>query len=491
MTSSTIKIEKPYCYLSQVISELPSHCLINKGITGCGGTTVELLAPRNSILLCPTKNLVLSKKSEDYLGVTGDVKNNQIINYINSRRKYKKIIATYDSLPRLMEIIPDYENYFLLIDEYHLLFNDYSFRGEAIMFVLNNFRKFNDWAFLTATPLKKEFILEELKDVDQIVYEWESAVPVNITLKNTRFVIKELLKVIEDNQDKNIHIFLNSISTINKIAEKLEDDNYRVLCSENSKRRTRNTAKVTDPVKKINFYTSCSFEGCDIYDPDGLCVIISDTNISTTVLDISTKVRQICGRLRDSKYKDEVILILNTTTHRYAGKNKDEFLEAVAESERLGKIKANTITSFNEDQMMAELRTYTPEGYSNIYLNRYKNTIFYDVNLKYLDIYNYDLINEIYHSAISVLTECAKNKIKPKSAEIIDGFTGFTWIKEKLIKNEYTYEELKEIFEPLFPLHGLKWNKKTSINTFFPPYEKKRRTVNGKKYTVYVFSFRM
>ena len=490
MSTSIIKIDNRYRYLSQVISELPSHCLIDKGITGCGGTTVELLAPRDSIILSPTKNLVLSKETEDYLGVTGDVKNNQIISYIKSKRQYKKIIATYDSLPRLMEIIPDYENYFLLIDEYHLLFNDYSFRGEAIMFVLNNFRKFNDWAFLTATPLKKEFILEELKDVDQIVYEWESAVPVNITLKNTRFVIKELLKVIEDNQDKNIHIFLNSISTINKIAEKLEDDNYRVLCSENSKRRTRNTAKVTDPVKKINFYTSCSFEGCDIYDPDGLCVIISDTNISTTVLDISTKVRQICGRLRDSKYKDEVILILNTTTHRYAGKNKDEFLEAVAESERLGKIKANTITSFNADQLVAELRTYTPEGYSNIYLNRYKNTIFYDVNLKYLDIYNFSLINEIYHNTISVLTECTKNKIIPKSAETIKSFSGFNWVKEQLIKNEYTYEELKEIFEPLFPLHGLKWGR-TSIDIAFPPYIKKRRTVDGKKYTVYVFSFRM
>lgn len=488
MSTSIIKIDNRYRYLSQVISELPSHCLIDKGITGCGGTTVELLASRDSIILSPTKNLVLSKENEDYLGVTGDVKNKQIISYINSKRKYKKIIATYDSLSRLMEIIPDYENYFLLIDEYHLLFNDYSFRGEAIMFVLNNFRKFNNWAFLTATPLKKEFILEELKDVDQIVYEWESATPVNITLKNTRYIIKELLQVIEDNQDKNIHIFLNSITTINRIAERLEDDNYRVLCSENSKRKTRNTAKVTDPVKKINFYTSCSFEGCDIYDPDGLCVIISDTNISTTVLDISTKVRQICGRLRDSKYKDEVILILNTTTHRYAGKNKDEFSAAVAESERLGKIKANTITSFNEDQLIAELRTYTPEGYSNIYLNKYKNTIFYDVNLKYLDIYNFSLINEIYHNTISVLTECIKSKMIPKTSKVTS--SGFNWIKEQLIKNEYTYEELEEIFKPLFPLHGLKWGS-NSINTFFPPYEKKRRIINKKKYTVYVFNFRM
>ena len=34
------KIQIENCqYLSQFIDKLPSHCLINKGITGCGGTT--------------------------------------------------------------------------------------------------------------------------------------------------------------------------------------------------------------------------------------------------------------------------------------------------------------------------------------------------------------------------------------------------------------------------------------------------------------------
>ena len=42
---------------------------------------------------------------------------------------------------------------------------------------------------------------------------------------------------------------------------------------------------------------------------------MSDTNISTTILDISTKIRQVCGRLRDSKYKDQCTLILNTSKH--------------------------------------------------------------------------------------------------------------------------------------------------------------------------------
>ena len=119
-------------YLNQVLDKLPSHCLLNKGITGCGGTTVELESKRDSIILCPTKNLVTSKSSIGYFGVDGNVGKRDIQKYIMTEKSFKKIVATYDALPKLMECIPNYKDYFLLIDEYHLLFNDYSFRGEII-----------------------------------------------------------------------------------------------------------------------------------------------------------------------------------------------------------------------------------------------------------------------------------------------------------------------------------------------------------------------
>ncbi|KAA6304120.1 hypothetical protein EZS27_044235, partial [termite gut metagenome] len=53
---------------------------------------------------------------------------------------------------------------------------------------------------------------------------------------------------------------------------------------------------------KVNFYTSTSFEGCDIYDENGKVYIISDRKKSHTLLDISTLIIPICGRIRDSKY---------------------------------------------------------------------------------------------------------------------------------------------------------------------------------------------
>lgn len=490
MQNEKILIDKNCHYLSDSICHLPSHKIINKGITGCGGTTLELNDNRNSLVLSPTKNLVVSKSSEDILGVTGDTNNSTIKNYLMTKTGYKKIIATYDALPRLMEIIPNYQEYFLLIDEYHLLFNDYSFRNDAIMNILNNFTKFNDWAFLTATPLKPECILEELKDIPQITYEWQNAVPVKLTIKDTFYVQKELIELINLYKDRNLHIFLNSIATINSVVKKLDNPDYRVVCSTNSKTKIRNYADVNSEVKPINFYTSCAFEGCDIYDENGLCIILSDTNIATTVLDIATKVRQVCGRLRDSKYKDECILILNTNKHRYAGTTKTDFNNLVSDSKRRGQRKTQLVNELGEDDYITELKLFSEETYYNLYLNKHDNKIFYDDNLRKLDLYNYDLINEIYSNSLSVLKEAQENNFSPiidsKKAEV----QGLSFIRNKLIelnKSEYTFEELKEIFIPLFKQKKLSWSSKAII-LYFPKFKKVRKQVNRERITVYRFT---
>ena len=487
MKSQTFKFKETY--LNQVIDKLPSHCLLNKGITGCGGTTVELESKRDSIILCPTRNLVTSKSSLGYFGVDGNINKKDIQNYLKTELSFKKIVATYDALPKLMEAIPNYQDYFLLIDEYHLLFNDYSFRGDCIKFILNNFREFKNWCFMTATPLKEEFILEELKDIPQINYEWENAIPVNIHIKDTYYIQKSLLNYIDLFKDRNLHIFLNSVSTIYNLTKNIDDSIYRVVCSENSKTKIKNFAKVTSPVKKLNFYTSCAFEGCDIYDPDGLCVIICDTNISTTILDIATKIRQVCGRLRDSKYKNECYLILNTSKHRYANTSKQEFEFQVSESERLGKLKYSKLHDITEDEKQIELRLYNKEQYSNLYLNKYKDNIYYDENLKKMDVYNYNLISEIYNNSISVMSELNNYNIpiiKVKKDSKLDDIK--PWILNNLTKNEYTYLELETLFTPIFEEHGLKWNKNNSIKYYFPPFIKKQKVKNKIKNLYYIFN---
>lgn len=488
MENKKILIDKNCQYLSDIITELPSHCLINKGITGCGGTTLEINAKRNSLILSPTKNLVISKANDIVLGVTGDVGNTIIKNYLKNKLKYKKIIATYDSLPRLMEIIPNYQDYFLLIDEYHLLFNDYSFRNRAIVNILQNFNKFKDWAFLTATPLKPECILEELKDVPQITYEWKNAVPVKLNIRDTFYVQKELLYIIDMYKNRNLHIFLNSITTINTVIKKLNNPDYRVVCSVSSKNKIRNYAQVNSEVKHLNFYTSCAFEGCDIYDENGLCIILSDTNVATTVLDIATKVRQVCGRLRNSKYKDECILILNANKHRYAGTTKTDFNTIVLDSKRRGQRKAELVNNLDEDDYITELKLFSEETYYNLYLNKYNDKIFYDDNLRKLDLYNYDLISEIYSDSLSVLKEAEEKAFTP-TITVSETKQGLPFIYNKLVelnKSEYTSDELQEIFKPLLQEHNLTWNNNT-VKSFFPGFKKIRRQVDYKRITIYKF----
>lgn len=66
----------------------------------------------------------------------------------------------------------------------------------------------------------------------------------------------------------------------------------------------------------------------------------------------------------------------------------------------------------------------------------------------------------------------------------------FKWIYDTLIKqykDDFTYEELETLFVPIFKEHGMIWNKNTTIKTFFPPFSKKQRMLNKKRYTYYHF----
>lgn len=100
----TIQVTDTCLFLSEAISTIPSNCLFNKGVTGCGGTHLEIISDRNSIILVPNINLVLSKtKQHNHLiGVYGDVTIDSFKFQFN-KQKTKKIIATYDALDKLIK----------------------------------------------------------------------------------------------------------------------------------------------------------------------------------------------------------------------------------------------------------------------------------------------------------------------------------------------------------------------------------------------------
>ena len=481
-------IPKQYHYLSEVIDKLPSHVLFNKGITGCGGTTVELQAKRDSIILCPTVSLVKNKEKFGF-GIYGSVKTIDILSYINNKSiPYKKIIATYDSLPKLISLIPDYSKYFLLIDEYHLLFNDYSFRMKPIRYILNNYTKFKDWCFMTATPFDKEYKLKELENINTLKYNWEIATPVDIKIYETYFVQKKLLELIDYfiNKGRNCHIFINSVKTINALKKHLSYP-YRIVCSEYNK-KVKNDG-INSPVKQVNFYTSCAFEGADIYDKNGVTIVVCDSNISTTMMDISTKMPQICGRLRDSKYKNECYLILNEKRHRYV-KTPKEFNDEVLDNVESAKSKEIQFNNESDRDKNTDLKLFgkAPEAFMSLYINsNCENTaLLYDANLKDIDRYNYDVFNKIYANSFSVISNLNKNNFQVIEHRCLDKpeTKSTPWITIKC--GSYTYEQLKDKYESILLADGITWTNRV-IKKYFPECKKELKKIKGEVIQMYIF----
>lgn len=471
-------------YLSEVWDVLPDNCLLNKGITGCGGTYLELNSKRNSIILVPTKELVKNKRTKEHFGLLGSIKDKQLKDYIISTLKYKKIIGTYDSLVRILKYI-DPSEWFLLVDEYHIMFNYYTLRNDSIYFILNNYKKFKSYCFMTATPLKPEMMLTELEDLNQININWTRAVNAKIDIIDSRNTNSNLIKILENSSSNiNYHIFLNSVVSITTIVKKmnLTKNDYKVVCSDAAKSRTKlNVEDTTTKPKKFNFYTATAFEGCDIYDKYGKTIILCDTKVASTILDISTLVRQIIGRLRDSIYKDEVTLILNTSFHRYAGTSKEKFDLQVLENEKIGRRKIDLISKINNDlDLLVEKRSYSADAYNSFYVNFKENLFFFDENLKRRDIYNYFLISGIYNSSISVIKEINENDMDISSVEKNN------WAVDMLVKKEYTYSELQELFKDELKKKGKTFDY-MFINTYLPSYTKTRRAKNNVRETYYKF----
>lgn len=484
MNNETILLNEHYKYLSDYYSELPSNCILNKGITGCGGTTVEINASRNSIIVVPTKELVRNKSDGiNIYGLFGDIKGNKgIKNYIDTKEGYKKIITTYDSLSRVISVIGEsaFTNYFLLIDEYHIFFNYYSLRNKAIREVLSIFRKFNNFCFMTATGLTEETMIEELKDIKIITLDWSEKVPVKVNVIETRFTLKtielEIYKCLSS--DYNLHIFFNSVKSISSIIKKMGIEfDYRIICSSNSQKNLKlNFNHSTDPVSKINFYTAACFEGVDIYDPVGKTIVLSDSNIATTLYDISTLFVQICGRLRDSKYKDEVTFILNPKQNRYANKpdfNKNiEFGIATIESINKGS------DLFKQSQL--EKLKKSPELYHDYYVILENENLKYDDNLRKVDCHNYEIVNKVYNTTLNVLMELnAQPIINLQSVQFNSTFDNKTELEKVIeLNKEYDFDTLSLLIGNILNRKMITF-KRTDVDKYLEVIRLRKR-VDGK-----------
>ena len=227
---------------------------------------------------------------------------------------------------------------------------------------------------------------------------------------------------------------------------KLTPEQVKVVCSTSGESNENNQRKLgrdypigqpSDPIKKINFYTSTCFEGCDIYDSEGVTFIVSDGRKAHTMVDISTLFTQICGRLRDSKYKGEIIHVFSTTKYS-RDVTLDEFVAATKKTLSEAVSYAEEINSLSETSRMKTLSKikYMNEQYVRIADNR----LVVDKNLANMDIVNFKICRHIYRTYVNLANELQRN-----------GYTitrhTFSEIIEKIDNNPSARVTFKELFD--------------------------------------------
>lgn len=473
MEKQIIHAEKKYTYLDELKEfkdKLPVNCLFDKGKTGCGGTTIAINNDRDTIILMPYINLIKNKVGQpeknkhELLGIYGDVKDKEIIDYLNTH-EIKKIAVTYDSIGRLIQVleaigIDVYNKFYLLVDEWHILFNSYTFRNEAIKKLLKISRNFSEVTYMTATPIEEEFILKELEDLPIVEVQWEDVATVDIlplpTNSPISAVCQRIKLVLDAKMFGNLHFFVNSVEFIAEAILKsgLKPEQVRIICSKDQRlgkgTKTNQSklgkdypiAETTDRVKKVNFYTSTSFEGCDIYDPDGRTYIVSDKHKSHTLLDISTLIIQICGRIRDSRYKTQISHIFSET--RY---NKfltlEEFKASTLKTRDEAKSFIDEINAMSPNNRIKAIRMFikgNKAGLNEMYITDVEDVLELDENLVNIDIVNFKITHYLYQARITLEEEYTKYgfKVLPEKRIIYT---------DKLLVNSKAKISFKNLFE--------------------------------------------
>ncbi len=164
------------------MEKIPENCVMNKGTTGCGATTLATEQRTPTLIAAPFVELIRNKAAQFpendngkpvLLPIYGEGdKRAEIAQYMERHGELPKIMTTYDSVPKVCRILDSlgydpYGEMHLCVDEWHLLFNQYSFRNRAIRNLLSTAKGFERVTYMSATPIERDYWLEELAELPE------------------------------------------------------------------------------------------------------------------------------------------------------------------------------------------------------------------------------------------------------------------------------------------------------------------------------------
>ena len=431
---NTIKVPETVDFLTNWNGfELPKG-ILNKGVTGCGATSVAIKDEHKTIICSPRINLIKNKVSQHYglLGVWGDIKNEEIVTYLE-KSDTPKIMVTYDSMPRLAKLIEDKTDWRVVVDEYQYLLIDSGFRSDKAIALLDSVNQFDYVTYLSATPIADKYIqqMEQFNDVPYTELIWDkvekidvervvSAKPINNAIEIVRNYQKGIFPNDYGIPSKECVIFLNSVTNIANIIKQTElsceDVNIIVADTEENRKLIRQIGKGFDigiipfegeSHKMFTFCTSTAFAGCDFYSTCASTFVISDNKKVHTSIDIATELVQIAGRQRltCNPYRKTIVFIYNVDIGENNAEIYRESIELkLKKSEGLAVWKNSAPDYFKEEVIKETSEMQNIKKYSESYVRYDEKTDRFTVNRwAYLnELFAYDVQHENYLNSVVV-----------------------------------------------------------------------------------------
>ena len=438
-----IKIPAPSeaLYISDFMTELPNGVL-NKQQTGVGGTHLCITNDELYIIAVPTIELIVNKCSQhsNLLGVYG--------NYIFSEFDYNltkhlekgdvpKIITTYNSLAKVVSWLKTkynvYQDFKLLIDEFHVCLTDYDYRGKAISSLLEESLKFKNKCFMSATPISADYTLPELKELNHYEIVWEKVVKIRPIRHKTNKPYMAAVNLIKNYKaggyelsvkhentiykSKEAYFFINSVKAIKDIISNagLTQEEVKIICANTDRNKqvlgdfVINNAG--DSNKPFTFITSKAFLGADFYSESGITYVITNVNSKTCMYSIETEIFQIAGRIRTktNPFKNYIYHIYNTGTTEMS---REQFEIMVNKKKKDSLVRIETYANIPQ-----HLKDSHRELYKMNMVDSY--TKFNDT----LDLVEYDLLEELSEDfKFKMVYETYVNGLSIREAYIKAGF---------------------------------------------------------------------
>ena len=367
MNKRIIKVPQGIQYISEWTGyDFPkNHCIVDKGVTGCGYTEYCLMNNQN-VVLCSPRKLLLENKSEQHQGdnnilyLKNEIKNYEdILKFKNKIKSFlhicfedlnepAKLLVTYDSAHYIVDTLKELgllNKFYFIIDEFQSIFLDSYYKSEVEFDFVEYLQDCPNVLYLSATPMLEKYLnrIPEFMNLNYYEIDWSgTGVVENIVIqrKFARSLPGECIKVIQDYlegkfpytyigntvlQSTEAVFYFNSITDIIRVINKLKLTPFQVniICADTKEnydklhRIGHDIGKIPlkgETNKMFTFCTKTAYIGSDFYSDCASSYVFADPNIDSLALDISLDLPQIAGRQRNKNnpFKNNIVIFYKT-----------------------------------------------------------------------------------------------------------------------------------------------------------------------------------